>query len=394
MIRVFTAASIFFCAAFALMAQTEMIVIDKQAKTSNPTLRFDGVAGNPEINKVLHNNLILCGWFDVTRARNTDYVISGTANGNNLSLKITNSAGREIASVSVSGNDAGSTARRGADRVLKELFNIPGICQSRIVFTVETGRSRKEIAMCNFDGSGVKLLTKNHTISMDPVWTPDGKTVIYSYFGPSYTNLIQYDTTNGLSRRISRYNGINAGGAVSPDGRKVAMILNLDNQVDLYVRDLNGGKLRRLTRNKAVEASPCWSPDGKQICFVSDATGRPNLYLVSPDGGRSRRIVGLAGSEKVTPDWSADNKITYSAKIGRQYVVAVADMSSGTPKMVSGKADVRPSGEGPSWAPDNRHTAVEDNGKIFIVDTWLGKKRALFRGRTRAGQPDWSALIP
>jgi hypothetical protein len=50
-------------------------------------------------------------------------------------------------------------------------------------------------------------------------------------------------------------------------------------------------------------------------------------------------------------------------------------------------------GEGPSWAPDNRHTAVENNGKIYIVDTWLGKKRALFQGRTRAGQPDWSTLL-
>ena len=394
MIRILTAAALLFCASFHLAAQTEMIVIDKQARSSNPTLRFDGLSGDAQVNQIVRNNLILCGWFDVIRSNNTDYVISGKASGNSVTLRIANSAGQEIATVTANGSNAGETARRGVDRILKELFNIPGICQSRIVFTVETGRSRKEIAVCNFDGTDLKVLTKNRTLSIDPVWTPDGKTVIYSYFGPSYTHLVQIDTTSGLSRRITRYSGINAGGAVSPDGKKVAMILNLDNRVDLYVRDLEGGSLRRLTRDKAVEASPCWSPDGKQICFVSDATGRPNLYLVNPTGGRSRRIPGLAGSEKVAPDWSADNKISYSAKIGRDYVVAVVDMTSGTPRMMTSAANAAPvAGEGPSWAPDNRHTAVEDNGKIYIVDTWLGKKRALFQGRTRAGQPDWSTLL-
>lgn len=394
MFRFILAIALVFSSVFSVIAQSEMIVIDKQARSANPTLHFAGINGSAEINQNVRNCLILCGWFDVVRSNRCDYIVSGQADGNDLTLRVTNSAGREIVTVTAKGNNAGEAARRGVDRILRALFNIAGICQSRIVFTVETGRGRKEIAMCNFDGSDIKIITKNRTVSMDPIWTPDGKTVIYSYFGTSYTHLVQYDTVSGLSRRISRYNGINAGGAVSPDGKKVAMILNLDNQIDLYVRDLNGGKLRRLTRDKAVEASPCWSPDGKQICYVSDQTGRPQLYLIDPTGGRGRRIAGLAGSEKVTPDWSADNKITYSAKVGRQYIVAVADMTSGQAKMLTNTAVQYAVGEGPSWAPDNRHTVVENEGKIYIVDTWLGKKRALFQGKTRAGQPDWSALLP
>ena len=386
--------TVLLCGVFSSFAHAGMIVIDKQARSANPTLHFAGVNGSPEINQQLRNCFLLCGWFDVVRGRNCDYVVSGTADGSRVTLRITNSAGREIATVTAAGKDAGDIARMGVDKVLQKLFNIPGICRSRIAFTVEIGRGRKEIAICNFDGSGLKIVTKNRTVSMEPVWTPDGKTLVYSYIGRSFSNLVQYDTVSGLSRRISKYSGINAGGAVSPDGKKVVMVLNLDNQVDLYVRNLEGGKLRRLTRDKAVEASPCWSPDGKQICFVSDRSGRPHLYLVNQSGGKSERIAGLAGSENVTPDWSGENKITYSAKLGRQYLVAVADMSSGSAKMLTSSSTMTAQGEGPSWAPDNRHAVVEDEGRIYIVDTWLGKRRALFRGKTRAGQPDWSVLLP
>jgi len=199
----------------------------------------------------------------------------------------------------------------------------------------------------------------------------------------------------GLSRRLSRYSGLNAGGAISPDGKYVAMVLNRDNQVDLFVREVEGKELKRITNDKSVEASPCWSPDGKTLCFVSDAAGRPLLYTVDPfGGGRPQRLAGLSGSERVTPCWGRDGKLTYSAKVGRDYIVAVARIRDGRGIMENvGPEGTTVPGEGPSWAPDGRHVAVEDHGKIYIVDTWLGKRRSIFTGSTKLGQPDWSPLL-
>ena len=69
-------------------------------------------------------------------------------------------------------------------------------------------------------------------------------------------------------------------------------------------------------------------------------------------------------------------------------------MSSGTPVMENmGEGVQAAAGEGPTWAPDGRHVAVEENGMVYIVDTWLGKKRALFRGKTKIGQPGWSPIL-
>ncbi len=385
-----------FLACWCVSAQDgTRIVITKGARTSNPTVIFKGVEGNEKLSADIRSALLLCGWFDVVKGGSADYVISGTGTDRSVSLQVSNSAGAEAASVAAAGRNAEDTAHAAVDAVLQKLFNIPGICRSQIIFTAETGNGRKEIAICGFDGKNVQLLTKNHALSMDPLWSPDGRSIIYSLIRNSTTNLVQYDTVTKFSRLVSRYKGLNAGGAISPDSKYIALVLNRDNRVDLYIRELEGKQLIRLTNDNAVEASPCWSPDGKTVCFVSDATNRPVLYTVKPfEDAKVRRMSGLSGSERVTPCWGTDNKLTYSARVGRNYVVAVADMKSGTPEKITvGETEALIPGEGPSWAPDGRHAAVEHNGKIFIVDTWLGRKRQLFSGSTKTGQPDWSPLM-
>ena len=378
----------------------ESIEVVKSARNSNPSLVFQGVEGDSALNSALRNSFLYCGWFDVIKAgpgTKSDYTVRGQGNSHSVTLRIENSAGAEIATVSARGNDPEDTAHGGVDAVLKELFGIPGICRSRIVFTVDTGNGNRELTVCDFDGRNPQKITSNRKLCKDPVWSPDGKSIVYSLFTGANTCLVQYDTVTKLSRRISKYSGLNAGGAISPDGRTVALILNRDNQVDLYIRSLEGTDLRRVTKDKAVEASPCWSPDGKKICFVSDSSGRPLLYTVDPfRGGRPEPLRGLAGSERVTPCWSPSGKLTYSAKVGRDYIVAVADMTTGKPVMETVGPEEKPAsiaGEGPTWAPDGRHAAVAENGVVYIVDTWLGKKRPLFSKSARLNQPDWSPLL-
>ena len=387
-----TAASLAFAA--------ESIVIEKSAKNSNPSLIFQGIDGDPSLNEALRTSFLYCGWFDVLKGKSgvkSDYVIKGSGSAHSVTLRIENSAGVEVATVSARGSDPVDTAHGGVDAVLKELFGVPGICRSQIVFTADTGGGNRELIVCDFDGRNPTKITSNRKLCMDPVWAPDGRSIVYSLFTGANTCLVQYDTTTKLSRRLSGYSGLNAGGAISPDGKTIALVLNRDNQVDLYIRSLEGTDLRRVTRDKAVEASPCWSPDGKKLCFVSDSSGRPLLYTVDPfRGGRSEPLRGLVGSERVTPCWSPLGKLTYSAKVGRDYIVAVADMTREKPVMETVGPEEKPvsiAGEGPSWAPDGRHVATAENGMVYIVDTWLGKKRPLFSKSAKLNQPDWSPLL-
>lgn len=106
-------------------------------------------------------------------------------------------------------------------------------------------------------------------------------------------------------------------------------------------------------------------------------------------------LTATIGSERVAPSWSKDNKIAYSAKLGSVYTVAVVDLNGDRPadSKVGLPETAAIAGEGPSWAPDNRHVVVSDRGVIYIVDTRLGKVRRLVAGTTKVSGPDWSPLL-
>ena len=391
---ILTAAAIL-AAAFPVLAQSaataDGIVVTAEAKNANPTLIFTGGLSDQALSAKILSDFQYCGWFNVLKSGSATYHVSAKGSLQDFTVTVSNSAGVAIHSFRITDSrEVDAAAHTAVDTVLNKLFGIPGICRSKIVFSAATGPKNREIYICDFDGKNIKPITKNNTLSVEPVWAPDGKSIVYSFYGPSYTNLVQYNMETGLSRRLTQYGGINAGGALSPDGKNLALILSRNNQVDLFVRPTEGGSSpRQLSSGKAVEASPRWSPDGKKLCFVSDAkNGRPVLCVIDPfAGGKAVEISGLVGSERVAPSWSADNKIAYCAKINRNYELRVAKLGSDGKSGVmvgiglEGKDTFR--GEDPSWAPDNRHVTLTMDDGIYVIDTRLGEKRRLVSGSGR-----------
>ena len=387
---------LFLISAFSLSAQ---VTVTKTGKDGNPTLRIQNISGNPQLAKKIVSDLRFCGWFQVVSGNSSDYVINGNAGENTVSLTVANGAGIPMYSVTASGKDASSTAHSAVDKILEKEFGIPGICRTKIVFAAGTAKNQKEIYVCDFDGSNIVKITRNGTLSIEPSWHPDGKKIIYNQFLASSTPLVEYDLVNNRSRALLRQNGLNSG-RISPDGKKIAFVVSVGNQLDLYVRNLEGGGLKRLTNDKAVEASPTWSPDSRQICYVSNLSGRPRLYIVSAEGGKSHALPGLFGSESVSPAWSKDNKLAYSAKLGG-YMLKVLDLSSvmncigpkGEQAQIADSSCPAVEGESPSWAPDNRHVVLSAKGVICIVDTRTNKKRVLVSGESKCNGANWSPIL-
>ena len=385
---------------FAQSAASGGIVVTADAKNANPTLVFTGGLSDQALNAKILSDFDYCGWFTVLKSGNAAYHVSAKGSLQDFTVTISNSAGVPMHSFRITDSkEVDAAAHTAVDTVLNKLFGIQGICRSKIVFSAYTSAKNREIFICDFDGKNIKPLTQNNTLCVEPVWAPDGKSVVFSYYGPSYTNLVQYNMETGLSRRLTQYGGINAGGSLSPDGKTLAMILSRNNKVDLYTRPTEGAELKQLTSGKPVEASPRWSPDGKKLCFVSDAkNGRPVLCVIDPfAGGKATEISGLVGSERVAPSWSSDNRIAYCARINRNYELRVAKLSadgkSGVMEEIGVAGKNTFPGEDPSWAPDNRHVTLTVNGEIHVIDTRLGKTRKLVSGTRKVGQSNWSPIL-
>jgi TolB protein len=393
----FYLATLFLIATLPVIAQSGGIVVTANAKNTNPTLVFTSGLSDQTLSAKILSDLNHCGWFDVRKSSSATYHVSANGSLQDFTITVSNSADVLIYSSRFKGSkDVDIAAHTAVDAILKNIFGIQGICRSKIVFSASTTSGNREIYVCDFDGTNIKQITKSDTLSVHPVWAPDGKSIIYSHYEGHATNLVQYNLELG-SRRLTKDGNVVGIGSLSPDGKKLATILASNNKVDLYVRPLESFKLTQLTNGKPLESSPCWSPDGKKLCFVSDAkNGRPVLCVIDPvAGGKATEISGLVGSERLSPSWSSNNKLAYCAKIGREYELRVAKLSadgkSGVMEETGGKDTFH--GEDPSWAPDNRHVTLSMSDGIYVIDTWLGRKRKLVSGLGKIGQSNWSPIL-
>ena len=376
------------------------ITLTGSGLSGNPKLCFRNIEGSEkEVNTKVFNTLWACGWFDlVSGIKSAEYIIDGKMENGNIVLSVKNGGEVEICKVRTKGT-APNAIYSAVDLILNKLFNIQGICQSRIAFSAETGRGKKEIYMCDIDGSNIKKITSNGSLNIEASWHPSGKALLFNQYLTASTPLVEYDIVRNRSRILSGMRGLNSG-KVSHNGKKIALVVTLGNQVDLFVRDYEGGNIVRLTNDRANEASPCWSPDDSKICFVSDKTGRPKLYIISAEGGKAERLKGTSGSECVAPAWNKNNLIAYTAKLG-SYVLKVMDLNKIFPMTGTEENSVRPyisenlsiQGEGASWAPDNRHIVLAVNGKILVADTRTGKSRILVHGKSSCTGAAWSPVL-
>ena len=371
------------------------VTIRKVADYKNPTLLFKGVSGNSSISNQVLSDLKNCGWFDVVQSGQANYILSGQATVTSFTLSVQDSTGAMNFSVTdATKGNLPWLCHRAVDKVLNKIFNIKGICSTRIAFCVDVGKCIKNIYICDFDGRNYIRATAAPTLCVEPDWFPNGRSIVYTMYRGAITEIIQKDLVADRSRRLAFFPGLNAGGSVSPDGQKLAMILSQEKKVDLYVKYLNGAGIKMLTSSTSVEASPSWSPDSSKICFVSDVSGSPKLYTISVSGGRYQKL-NTIGSESVSPNWSADDKIVYSAKSGN-YTLAVLNLKGSD---FTGLVNIKESGdwENPAWAPDNRHVVCSRKtgslSAIYVVDTWTGNVRPLIPNpRFKMSAPSWSGI--
>ena len=357
----------------------------------NPTLFIKGITGDAEVAKVATNDLKICGWFDMAKsAAEADYVISGVASSGSLQLSLTGAGAKSFVITQPLSTNRDHCVHKGVDMLLNKLFGIPGICASRIAFSVKSGKA-KNIYIADFDGRNIQQITRHTSLCVEAEWSPDARTLVYTMYGNSNTDIIQTIVNPLSSRMLVRMPGLNSGASISPNGQTMALVASREKQVDLYIKPVNGSSMTRLTNSNAVEASPCWSHDSSKICFVSDlGSRRPHLFIIGVGGG-SPQMLPTIGEEAVAPHMSSNGSIVYSCKMGAHYTLSII---SKDPKVPSGVI-VNQAGdwESPCWGPDNRHViCARNNGSsstLYIVDTWTMKTRLYLSGYDMT-YPSWS----
>jgi TolB protein len=364
------------CAPLARAQETPTITISKSDKL------LIAVSGLPAAEaKILQNDLAMSGYFTIAPAANASFVASGSVSGSSLSGSVNDRGGKVVLSQSFSGSTRGRV-HAFADEIVATLTGNKGFAGTTIAF-VATRTGKKEIYTADADGSNVKQLTSDGSISVAPSLSPDGRSLVYTGYKSGYADVYEIDLGSGARNRIIKYPGTNSGASFSPDGGRLAVTLSKDGNPELYITGSGGGGARRLTKTPGVESSPTWSPDGGEIIYSSDDRGGPRLFRISASGG-SGRPLSTGYSYNTEPNWSPDGKkITFNTRGGSGFEIAILDLNAGGARIVG-------TGQDPVWGADSRHLIFSNGSALILLDSQTGRKTTLVSGLGKISEPTWS----
>jgi Tol biopolymer transport system component len=173
---------------------------------------------------------------------------------------------------------------------------------SRIVFMADC-ENNCDIYLMNADGSNLQALTHNGVFDVFPAWSPDSHEIVFMSNRDSFFELYTLDVNcatmaggcNTHARRLTYNRDFDGFPVWSPDGRRIVFSSDRDGNFEIYTLETGCKALQagcaprtlRLTYREGNDLIPAWSPDGHRIAFVS---GR-NVFVMDDDGSH---IIHLA----------------------------------------------------------------------------------------------------
>jgi len=154
------------------------------------------------------------------------------------------------------------------------------------------------------EGGGLRRLTTTpDTYDKWPQWSPDGRLIAYTRYGPERPTVAVISPLGGEERTL----GDGSSPGWTPDSR--ALVMAVGNPVNgLVHHTLATGARRQLTAApiEYSEFKPRVSPDGTMVSFQRWGAGRSAIFVVPTSGGEPRVVVdwvsGIVGGHAWMPD--------------------------------------------------------------------------------------------
>ncbi len=242
-------------------------------------------------------------------------------------------------------------------------------------------------------------------VHAQPVFSPDGKSLLYGWRGAEPDSLKQQTWRSRVSPLaitrgpdVKRFDGrVYTSLPFVEDERGLVAPRETRQPRHLYLVPVAGGEPKQVTGGDLSQNDPAWSPDGRMVVFVQDSTEaeeareevRPQLYVLTLADGSVRRLA-TQYAENRDPAWSPDGKaIAFICSKGRgeENDVCVIAVAGGPARNLTAAWDFDP--QGPMWAPDGRtlYFAAETRGSVhlFAVAAGGGSTRQVTTGERQLG---------
>jgi len=234
---------------------------------------------------------------------------------------------------------------------------------------------------------------------VNPAISPDGSQVVFAALGDLWT----IGVGGGAPHRITNDPALDTAPMWSRDGRFIVYSSDRAGGMNLWIHDIAANTDRQLTTLGAAAMEAAWSPDGTRVAFV-DADGQ--VQSVDVATGRVTKLHDRL-NEPGRPSWSPDGSAivvsslkVYSTRFreGTNQVLKIAAspgafadrwFDPSPNKSIGMRED-----QGPIWSPDGRQMAAIVDGLLAV---WPVAADGSPTGPPRpiatelAGSPTWTA---
>jgi serine/threonine-protein kinase len=186
----------------------------------------------------------------------------------------------------------------------------------------------QDIWIWDFARQTLTRLTSDPSGDLAPVWTPDGKTVVFASTRTGVYNLYaQPADGTGPAIRLTDGGNTQAPDSVTPDGASVLgreVRPNTKADIVRVAMGARGGSSDALIDSRFDEWNADVSPDGRFIAYQSDDSGRMEVYVQPyPRLGDGRWQISLTGGSQ--PQWTRGGReLLYLDDGGRLSSVTVS----------------------------------------------------------------------
>ena len=280
-----------------------------------------------------------------------------------------------------------------ADELERWITGTRGIAATRIAFIDGT-----KLKIVDSDGANPRTIP-TAAAALSPSWHPTGHSLVYVDADDRGTRIAQVDLRTMRTQLFpASTRGLNITPVYTKDGKNIVWASGGDSPAELMFANATADDsiaVPFVGRTGFETTSPSFSPDGKQIVFMSPRPLTPQLYTMNVDGTGLRLLTPVVPgkrSYRTGPDWSPrGDLIAYQQQNGdfQVWMIRVKDR-------VMTQLTNEGENEDPAWAPDGRHIsitrrlgAIGDPRSIWVLDTVSGRLRQLTTtGDARLS--DWS----
>jgi Tol biopolymer transport system component/predicted Ser/Thr protein kinase len=226
-----------------------------------------------------------------------------------------------------------------------------------------------------FDRGGRRVGTLGSPADqVNPRISPDGKRVALDRTDPQTGNMDIwiYEPSGGVATRLTSHTAIDEGPVWSPDGKKIVFMSIRASHPDLYQRSSGGeGREEPILESETAKYPTDWSPDGRLILYRAiGATTNLELWVLPTDGDRKavpfiKTTFGVSYGQ-----FSPDGRwVAYSSNETGQWEIYVAPFPGpgGNWKVSSA------GGTEPRWRRDGKELFyIAPDGRLMALDVKVG----------------------